>query len=183
MLSTKKNALIAVLFLILVGVFYRLIDHPFNFSPLGSIAIFAGFFMRRKWSVLVPLAILLVSDIFLGFYTWQIMVAVYICLAVNVIMGMHIKDNKLIRNSLSVSIMGACIFFVVTNFAVWFFGNLYPHDFNGFVHCFYLALPFFRNSILGDMFYTSVILIAYKSVLFMIGHGFFMEKRKIITAN
>ncbi|MFA4818191.1 MAG: DUF6580 family putative transport protein, partial [Parcubacteria group bacterium] len=58
-------------------------------------------------------------------------------------------------------------FFLVTNFAVWAFFDWYPHTWAGLITNFTLALPFFRNTLLGDVFYTGVLFGAYELALYL----------------
>ena len=45
--------------------------------------------------------------------------------------------------------MGSLLFFVISNFGVWFLGNLYTPDLNGLINCYILAIPFFKNTIIS----------------------------------
>lgn len=166
MVNIEKNKLKIILLLVFLGILYRLIEHPYNFSPLGAIAIFAGFSLRKKIGSVIPLAILFISDIFLGFYVWQIMIAVYVCFSINVLLGSYIGKQKLMRQAFGISVLGSIIFFLLTNTAVWAFGNWYSHDIRGLIHCFFMALPFFRNSLAGDIFFTTSIFGMYKLTSF-----------------
>ena len=73
----NKKLLIPLL-LIALGFIARLLPHPANFAPIGAIALFSGLYLPKRWAIILPLAIMLISDIFVGFYAWQIMLAVYL---------------------------------------------------------------------------------------------------------
>ena len=51
----------------------------------------------------------------------------------------------------------SALFFLVTNFGVWAFGSLYPMTWDGLIACYVAAVPFFRNTLQGDLFYTLVL--------------------------
>ncbi len=152
----KKSYILIILALIITGFAMRLLPHPANFAPIGALALFAGLYLPRKWALIIPLGAMLLSDIIIGFYSWQIMFAVYACFAIVVGIGLLVRKNKKFSTILGGTILGSIIFFLVTNAAVWLFGTMYMHDFSGLMHSYYMAIPFFRNSLMGDLFYTGV---------------------------
>jgi hypothetical protein len=161
----KKRKIFVVLGLVLLGVFYRFLDHPFNFTPLAAIALFSGYYLKNRWSFLLPLAVLFVSDLFLGFYGWPIMLSVYLCFGVNSLLGEWLSKNSRFSRIAGASVLGSVLFFAVTNFSVWFFGGWYPKNFEGFISCYYMALPFFRNTFFGDLFFTGMIFGIYEMAM------------------
>ena len=158
----KKSNIIIFLVLVVLGIISRLLPHPANFAPVGAIALFGGFYFKDKWKVLAPLAILFISDAVLGFYDYKLMFTVYFCIFLNSVIGSYIKNNKIMLKAVSFSFLGSVVFFIVTNFAVWEFTNWYSQTIAGLINCYIMALPFFLNSILGDLFYTFTIFGAYE---------------------
>lgn len=145
--------------LIIFAALSRFLPHPANFAPIAAIAIFGGAVLPRKWAVYLPLIAMIVSDIFIGLhslvlFTWGSFAL--IALFSNKWLK-HISPTNLGIASLSAS----TLFFVVTNFGVWLEGKLYPHTFDGFISCYYNALPFFRNTVLGDLVYTGLLFGSY----------------------
>jgi len=57
---------------------------------------------------------------------------------------------------LGASLLGSILFFLITNWAVWAFGELYTKDVSGLIMSYGMGLPFFRNTLLGDLFYVCV---------------------------
>ena len=57
--------------------------------------------------------------------------------------------------------LSSIIFFILTNLGVWYLG--YPKNIEGFIACFTLALPFFVNTILGDLFYSFILFRSFKT--------------------
>lgn len=144
-------------FLVLFGVMHRYFDYPPNFSPIAAIALFSGFYTRKYWSFFIPIAILFLSDIlFLGTYKIEIMFSVYFSLGAVSAIGILISRKKSLLNIFFGAFLGALLFFLVTNFSVWYFGNWYEHNLAGLARCFFLAIPFFKNSLMGDIFFTSI---------------------------
>lgn len=159
------------LFLIIVGVLMRLATHfhdwapiaPFvkflphipNFAPIAAIALFAGVYLNKKYALVIPIVAMLVADFFIGFYNPYIMISVYGSFLLIGLIGLWLRDHKTLPNIIGGSLMGSIVFFIVTNFAVWAIPHSwYPHNLQGLVNCYILALPFFRNTIAGDLFYV-----------------------------
>ncbi len=143
--------------LIVLGLFSRLLPHPANFAPIAGIALFAGIYLPKKWALIIPLTAVVLSDIVLGSYQWQIMLTVYLAFIVTGLIGLAIKNNKKFHAVLGGTLIASIIFFITTNWAVWAFGTMYPHSLNGLLQSYVMALPFFRNSLLGDLFYVGVL--------------------------
>lgn len=127
-----------------------LIPHPPNFSPLAAIALFAGAHCSRKSTAFgIPLAILFLRDLAIGLHI--LMPFVYACYAFNVLLGLWLK-----RAPFRASIIGSCAFFIVTNFSVWLLLGTYPPTATGLFACYVAGLPYFVNTLLGDLFYAGL---------------------------
>jgi len=131
-----------------------------NFTPVGAFAIFAASKLKSKYTPLFVFGSLFVSDIILGLS--YINLFVYIGFAIYYLLGININNYKsLIANSILASIL----FFAITNFGSWI-GPWYPHTLNGLIDCFVKAIPFYRGTILGDLFYIGAFFGAYELVRF-----------------
>jgi len=148
--------------LITLGIAARFLPHPANFAPVGAIAIFSGIYLPKKWAIVLPLAAMFFSDLFLGFYAWPVMLSVYASFAVMGLIGLAVRKHKKLSTILGGTILGSVIFFLTTNGAVWAFSNWYEPSLAGLINCYVVAIPFFRNSLLGDLFYTGVLVGAYE---------------------
>jgi hypothetical protein len=155
------------LLLVLLGVSSRLLPHPANFAPIAAIGLFAGMYLPKKFAFIIPAAALFTSDILLGFYTWQVMVAVYGCFAITSVIGLFLSKHKNLLTVASGTLSASIIFFIITNYAVWAFGTMYPHTVNGLFQSYMMALPFFKNSVLGDMFYTGMLVGSMEAIRFI----------------
>lgn len=141
-----KNNILAT-GLILIGVISRLLPHEPNFTALGAIAIFSGVYLPRKYSLGVLLITMFISDIFLGFHP-----------TIGWVYGSFILISLLssrFKNVFLLPLMSSVLFFVMTNFGVFISGNMYTHNIKGLIECYILAIPFFRGTLLGDIFYTT----------------------------
>jgi len=142
-------------FLILAAALSRLLPHPPNVAPITALALFGGVYLDRKHAFLVPLAALLISDYFIGFYAG--MVWVYASFIAIGFIGIWLRKNLSIRSSILAAVSGSVLFFIVTNFGVWTgMHMMYPRNLAGMAECYVAAVPFFRNTLLGDLFYTGV---------------------------
>lgn len=158
---TKEEKIIAAGILILVGISYRLFPHPANFAPVAAISLFSGFYFRRYF-IAIPLVAMFISDIFIGFYDWKLMASVYGSFILVSFIGVLLRRNKSVGALLGCSLAGSFLFFIITNFSVWAFSPWYSHNWQGLLNCYTLAIPFFKNTILGDLFYASVIFGSYE---------------------
>lgn len=162
--KTKIFFVVAIIALVVAS---RLVKHPFNFSPIIAVSIFSGFYLKKYWAVILPLIAMVVSDYFIGFYDWQIMASVYGSIVVAFLIGGLLASHKKWYNVFFSAVVSSVLFFLITNFAVWAFFDWYPHTLSGLVSCFTLAIPFFRNSFIGDLVYTSALFSIFEFSLFL----------------
>lgn len=145
----------------------RLVPHPPNFTPLGALALFAGArYGKRSLAFLLPLAAMLVSDSLLELTTgWgfhSTLPVVYLALAIAVPIGFLVRKKGIGAGSVAGgSVAVSTIFFIVTNFAVWASSGMYPLTGSGLVACYVAAIPFFGNTIAGDLFFSAVLFGAF----------------------
>lgn len=159
-LPNEQATLLIAIALVILGASTRLLPHPANFAPLAAIAIFGGLYLPRKLAILVPLSAMILSDVLIGFYSWKIMLVVYSSFALTGYLSTKIRDS--FAPILSVTLLSSIVFFLTTNAAVWAFGTMYSPDLSGLGQSYFMALPFFRNSLLGDLFYTGVLVGLYR---------------------
>ncbi len=169
------NFIIAVV-LILFAAFSRLLPHPMNFAPVAAIALFSGVYLNRKYAFIIPFAALVLSDIFLGFYTY--IYWVYGTFFLVALIGLWLKSR--VENSnggkkaayiFGTTLAASIIFFLVTNFGVWTSGMYYEMNFGGLIQCYTMAIPFFRNSLGGDLFYVTAMFGIYELAARIIKQG------------
>lgn len=173
---SKKSKIVFAVLLILLAAASRLVKHPFNFTPIIAMSLFAGCYLKKYWAALLPLAAMIVSDYFIGFYDWQVMASVYLGIALAFFIGRILANYKKWYNVIAASLISSLSFFIITNFAVWAFFNWYPHSWQGLLNCFVLAVPFFRNSLAGDLIYTGALFGFYELAIW------FVARRAIVPA-
>jgi hypothetical protein len=149
-------ATLVAIALIALAALSRLVPHPYNFTPIEAVALFAGAWLGNRWlAVLVPIAALLVSDLIIGFYTSALVT--YACVAAIALGGRFLGRDAGALRIVGFGLAGAVLFFVVTNFVVWLaIGHppSYPFTWDGLVACYVAAIPFFQNQLAGVAFYS-----------------------------
>jgi hypothetical protein len=161
-LEAKKIAGISIIIFLIAAT--RLLEHPYNFTPVTAMSIFAGCYLRKHWGIIFPLAGMLISDYYIGFYDWKLMASVYFGIGISFYIGWYLQNKIKWYRVILAALFSSIAFFTISNFAVWFFYQWYPHTFSGLVQCFVLALPFFKNSLAGDLIYTGALFGGYEFV-------------------
>lgn len=160
--------------LILVAALSRMIPHPYNFAPIGAMSIFgAAYFANKKIAFILPILALFVSDLLVNnilysdYYSGFVLISpgfmwVYGAVVLIVLAGLFLVKKVSLFRVISGSLAASIIFFVVTNFGVWFSTATYPYTFTGLMACYTAAIPFFHNTILGDLVYSGVLFGAFE---------------------
>ena len=161
-MNSRLQLLLGVV-LIALASFSRLIPHPMNFAPIMALALFGGVYFDKRIAPILPLAALLISDYFIGFY--QGIEFTYAAFIISVFVGMWLKSRKTVPMIAGVTIASSILFFIISNFGVWYVEILYPKTFAGLMECYAMALPFFRNTIAGDLFYVAVMFGVYEAAM------------------
>jgi hypothetical protein len=155
-MTANHSRLVTLLSAIIIAAALRLLPHPPNFTPIGAMALFSGAYIgRRRLAFAAPLGALLLSDLVLGLYHG--MATVYFSVALIVMIGMvALKRTSAVRVG-SAAILSSVLFFVITNFGMWMFSGFYPRTLAGLEACYVAAIPFFQNTVVGDLFYAALL--------------------------
>lgn len=143
-----------IMSLILLGIVSRLVPHPWNATPVMAIALFAGTYLPRRWAILLPLAILAITDRILPWhntvpFTWT-------AFALTGLLGWWVRQRVAVGRIAAASLIGSISFFIISNVGVWLVGELYPRTWDGLWQCYVAAIPFFRGTLFGDIIFTAV---------------------------
>lgn len=149
---------VMVIGLIALALAGRMVPHPDNFTPVLAIALFGGATLSGGLAYFAPFAAMFLSDLLLGnSFTWMTLV-IYGCFLVGAGLGQWLGKERTWTKTGLATVSGSLLFYVVTNFGVWLTpGGLYPHTLDGLIECYWMALPFFRNSLAGDLFWTAML--------------------------
>ncbi|WP_109021221.1 DUF6580 family putative transport protein [Leptospira kobayashii] len=151
-----QSRLFVASLMVMAAVASRILPHPPNFTPLLAVSLFSGAFLSdKRLAYGVPLLAMLISDLYFGFHS--LMPVIYLCMALGVYSGFRLLPDRPALKTAGYTIAGSVLFFLVTNFAVWLTSGMYPLNEQGLVACFALAIPFFQNSIAGDLVYTGAL--------------------------
>lgn len=167
-LSDNKTKFIA--FAILAAALSRLLPHPYNFTPIGAMALFGGTYITdKRKAFIIPLLALLISDIVLsltitGEFFYPGILWIYSSFAMIATLGFYLRKRVQRQTVMVCSLVGSMLFFFVTNFGMWLFSGFYPLTNAGLVDCYIKAIPFFGGTLMGDLFYNLVLFGSYAIV-------------------
>ncbi|HXM99374.1 MAG TPA: DUF6580 family putative transport protein [Candidatus Dormibacteraeota bacterium] len=157
MIIPKPNLnlrVVVVFAFILVGAALRVAPHPWNFTPIGAMALFAGAMIRdRRVAFVIPLVTLFAGDIVIGFH--KLIPFVYVSFLVSVLIGGFLRNHTSPFRVAGATLLGAVQFFLVTNFAVWALLGTYPRTATGLAACYAAGIPYFWNTLAGDALYAA----------------------------
>jgi len=147
MLNTKLQIgwLLAVVLLLAL---FRLLPHPPNVTPIATMALFAGaYFPNRLMAYLFPLAVMLLSDVFIGFHAT--MLYVYTGMLATVFLGGALAKLTSVRLGVTI-LLASVVFYALTNFGAWLHHDIYPRTLSGLQQAYVAGLPFFRNALITN---------------------------------
>jgi hypothetical protein len=169
-MKVKEN-LWVILSVIAIAVITRLIPHYPNFTALGAAALFGGAYLRRPLAFLIPAIALFLSDLFLnnliyarqfpdnydGFVVFDIQSlwsygAMFLITALGIVFVQKRKILSIVGGSVAASV----VFFLISNLSVWVTTTFYPETWSGLMLAYGAAIPFFWNTLAGDLFYCGV---------------------------
>lgn len=143
---------LTLVFIIIALAVARIIPHPPNFTPILGMAVFSGAIIGKKYiAYLIPLAAMLLSDLYIGFHSS--MPIIYFALALCVLIGTLIESKVSFLNSIFSISFGVIVFFIISNAAVWYGSGMYEHNIQGILTCYYMALPFLQNTFISSLIY------------------------------
>lgn len=162
------------IFIIAIAVLIRLFPHIPNFAPIAAMGLFGGAYLNRKYSVFIVFGSLLLSDYLLLYFhpfssqlvnlskiyspfdlVHSTTLYVYASFLIISILGIWLKNRKTFKNILTASLSSSILFFIITNFGVWAQGA-YARDISGLIQSYVMGIPFFRYTLLGDLFYVTL---------------------------
>lgn len=146
---------IVITTVILLAAALRIAPHPWNFTPLGAMALFSGAMLRgRRMAFVLPLVALFAGDLFIGFH--KLMPVVYASFLLSVIIGRFLSEKRTMVRIGGATLVGAVQFFLLTNLGVWGLQDTYPRTLTGLGACYLAGLPFFWNTLAGDALYATL---------------------------
>ncbi|MBX2877152.1 MAG: hypothetical protein KTR30_33840 [Saprospiraceae bacterium] len=178
----KKNLKLQtglIILMTLLAALSRLIPHPPNFTPLGAMALFgAAYFTKKHLAFLIPLAAWWISDIVLNNlvyaklypeiyqgFSWMGNPVIYLCLGLIVVLGWVLLKKVNTVRVIGAAALAAIVFFLITNFNSMLTIPIYTKDINGLLESYIAGIPFFRNTLVGNLIYSALLFGVYEWVL------------------
>lgn len=165
--------MLAYLF-VLLAIAVRFIPHPWMLTPVAGALLFFGARGSRR-QLWIPLLLLAASDVVLTkvvyayqfswdhFVTWAWYAAI-------LWLGTNLRVNPKPVRLVGAALTSSVSFFLLSNFSVWACWNMYPKNLGGLMTAYAMGLPFFRNALAGDLFFT-LAMFATPVALHALGHA------------
>jgi hypothetical protein len=151
---------ILVFAMILLAAILRLAPHPWNFTPVGAIALFSGAMVRdRRLAFLFPLLVMFATDAIVGFN--KLSPLVYASFLLSVLIGRFLNQKHNLLRISGATFLGALQFSLITNFGVWAFLGSYPRTGAGLAACYLAGIPLFWNTLAGDAVYITMLFTSF----------------------
>ena len=160
-MNKNSNLRPVALSLTVLGAVSRLLPHPPNFTPVGAMSLFAGARLPVWQAYLIPIALMMATDPILAavygvspFSPFQLFSYASFLLAVWI--GRRLRSTESISRIVTATLLNSVQFFLLTNFGSWIWFKSYPQTASGLMACYIAAIPFFRWTLFGDLFYVGV---------------------------
>ena len=166
--SNQTTRVGLIIGMMVLAAFTRLIPHWPNFTAVLAVALFGGAkFKNAALAVIIPLVIMLITDlsystihygstdVVVGFHS--LMPLVYICIAITSLIGIYVGKKSSAGFIIGGSIIASTLFFLVTNAGVWYHSPMFAQNAQGLISCYDLGLPFYRNEVIGDLFFNTIL--------------------------
>jgi len=151
----NKTQIVIILFIV-TAIIFRLVPHLPNVTPITAAALFSGvYFTNKKYAFIIPLIAMFLSDLFLGFSS----ITLFVYSAFILVSYIGFSSKKM---TIKTVLLSSISFFVITNLGVWLIA--YPKTLNGLLECYTLAIPFFRNSLIGDFLFAGIMYFSFEFV-------------------
>ena len=170
-----------------IGIIYRLIPGtPHNFTPVAAIALIGGMYLKDiRWAYVTPIVALFVSDLILNntinrvFFTEQsglilwadYMYWTYGAILLTVFIGLKVRNTNALTKIGAGTLLASIAFFVITNFGSWLSLPMYTKDLGGLLTCYGAAIPFFKNTITGNLVFISIFVGSIEFLRSRVGKG------------
>lgn len=181
------HVLVAVL-LAFVTFVLRIAEHPWNVAPTAAAMLFAGAVLPRRWGWIAPLAGSFAADAVIGFDNWQTTTSIALVYAGIWGAGALLARfegrslGSLARRNGVIALAGSVLFYLVTNWAVWMWSPLYAPTWAGLAQSYAAGIPFFRNTLLGDLLYAGAFFGCYAALAWVVRHREALFDRRVPVA-
>ena len=148
------NYIKGIIFITLILVLSRIIPHPPNFTPILAGIIFLPFIKKDlAFSIIAPLAAMLISDLIIGMHS--LMLWTYAPIIFLSCLTYYFNQDSILRIG-TLAVVSPIVFFLVSNFGVWISGSSYTEDMSGLIECYFNAIPFYASSAISCLLFTAL---------------------------
>ena len=148
------NYIKGIIFITLILVLSRIIPHPPNFTPILAGIIFLPFIKKDlAFSIIAPLAAMLISDLIIGMHS--LMLWTYAPIIFLSCLTYYFNQDSILRIG-TLAVVSPMVFFLVSNFGVWISGSSYTEDMSGLIECYFNAIPFYASSAISCLLFTAL---------------------------
>ncbi len=163
--KTFTSRFIFITSAVLLAAVSRLFPHIPNFTPIAAMALFGGvYFSDKRLAFIIPLIAMLISDIAIqllfGWGFHSTIIYVYAAFVLTSIIGIMVRRNVSILSVAAGSIISSILFFIITNFGFWASTGC-QMGVSGLNTAYLMGVPFFAPTLLGDLFFNSVLFGAF----------------------
>lgn len=154
--------LVFFIFLVILGILGRTVWHiGVNVEFVSMGAILAGFYLGRRYSVLAPFLVMMITDKIIGnsniyLFTWSGYILIGLGASLGKSLFQRMEGRRKILAGLGGGVLASVFFYLWSNFGVWFLDSwgMYSRDLGGLFNCYYMGLPFLKNNLLGNLLFV-----------------------------
>ena len=159
-----RNKIFIILLMTILLIVSRLITDIPNFTPTIALVIFTGYFIKNRYIVLLIILISQgISDFYIGLHDSMLFIY-FSFLLIAFISPLVIKKLNL-SSVITASLIGPVIFFIISNFGVWYSMNIYSNDMRGLIECYLAGVPFFDETLISTLLFSITIYVINKILL------------------
>ena len=146
-----------------MSILLRFLPHPWNFAPIVGIGLFCGAYLPKRWAVVIPVLAMALGDLMFGWVPVNLFG--WVAVALTAVLGCALRRKRSPAAVIGASLLGSTLFFLISNFGVWALGcgqGWYAPNLVGLLTCYAAGIPFYRNSLVGDLLYTGFLFGVYE---------------------
>ena len=159
-----RNKIFIILLMTILLIASRLITYIPNFTPTIALVIFTGYFIKNRYTVLLIILVSQgISDFYIGLH--ESMFFVYFSFLLIAFISPLIIKKLNLSSVITASLIGPAIFFIISNFGVWYSMNIYSNDMRGLIECYLAGVPFFDETLISTLLFSTTIYVINKILL------------------
>lgn len=172
-MNKKIDIRVVALVFFAFAVLMRFVPHSYNVSAIGALGMFVGCMWSARIGFLMALAAMALSDMLgqwmgvpsMGVYNPALMITVYVAIGLSAVIGRGLQGRVGFVSVPAGAVAATVVFFLITNFAAWLDPQMpYARTPAGLIECYVAAIPFVKNTLIGNLLYTAVFFGSYSAL-------------------